>query len=640
MADNNLNLSIFLHSNAKGQELANRLSGQDLEIYYKVQDIIYKAPTLGEIHREVTKTLQSGYGREFARNYLDNPNINIQAEYSLSNMGSGSFRILNESYEVNPYLKEKGRKSVNDLTLDNYKRDRKGRIKTKKGKPVKVNAAQRKMNAFINGFSNLSAIANFFIFLKANLIIIAILLVLVFIVIPSVIFTAGAIGSFHHTPFELCANSHSGDYEGSSDNLGSGISLDVKQNLDKYSKPEFLYHAWIYFTQKAGWSKNATIGTLSYIMQEGSGLGTFTYESYYIKSYKGPSGKSPDMTLDNELWLKELPRMQHENPDGDMIGIGAQQQTDTSVGGGAQNATAMIKAAIAAKKYWQDPSFQVPYLIKLDEANYMFKKYNYKSDDYTALQWCNIITGAIGMPAWGAMYGPDGTNNGYYQEHSRHLSKAEAAYNTYKDKGLDKFDLGDPTRSTNTGACDDARVTGNRAVNGSGELPKTLKGRKWKGNQVPPELEPFIHFRPERLGLGWANDAGWVHPDTTGECVHLVEALGNAIWGTSGITVGNGNQQAQAWAAKLGGTTSKQPSPGAISSVNISGPYAEYGHTYIVQHVFANGDILVTEQNVPGWSGRLAGAPNTWDYAYITKTEYTANAVFYAPPGKTPKESK
>ena len=53
-----------------------------------------------------------------------------------------------------------------------------------------------------------------------------------------------------------------------------------------------------------------------------------------------------------------------------------------------------------------------------------------------------------------------------------------------------------------------------------------------------------------------------------------------------------------------------------------------------------NGDILVTEQNSPGFSGSLNGTPLTWNYAYITKETYTSNAVFYAPPGKTPKESK
>lgn len=639
MSDKNLNLSLFLQSNSKGQELVSRLSDANLDIYYKIQDIVYTAPTTGEIHRQVTKLLESGYGREFSMNHLGNPKIGLGAVYSLSNMGAGNLNITKESYDANPYLKDKSRKTTNDLTLDNYKRDKKGRIKTKKGKPVKVNAAQRKMNAFINGFANLGGIANFFVFLKENLIIIAILFVTVFIIVPAIIFTAGAVGAFHSTPFELCSkDSH--ENSGSSAGLGDGITLDVKKNVEKYSKPEFLYHAWVYFTQKAGWSKNATIGTLSYIMQEGSGLGTFTYESYYIKSYKGPSGKSPDLTLDNELWLKELPRLQHENPDGDMVGIGAQQQTDTSAGGGAQNATAMIKAAISAKKYWQDPSFQVPYLIKLNESNYMFQKYNYKSDQYSALEWCNIITGAIGMPAWGQAYGAAGADNYYYRDHSRHLPKAEAAYNQYKDKNLDQFDLGDPTRATNTGACSDAHITGNKALNGTGEWPKSLKARKFKGNEVPPEAEQFIHFRPEKYGIGWGDYSGWVHPDDGGQCVHLVEALGNAIWGNTGITVGNGNQQAQAWAAKFGGTTSKQPALGAISSVNLTGTFANEGHTYIVQHVFANGDILVTEQNWPGWSGDLNGTPRTWNYSYITKAEYEANTIFYAPPGKTPKESK
>lgn len=152
MGQGKLNLSIFLQSNAKGQDLVQRLGRQDLQIYYKIQQIVYESPTLGEIQRQVTKELQSGYGREFAKEYLGNPRITHDSEYNLSNLGMQMLTISPGSYEPNPYLKDNNYKKANDFTLDNYKKDKNGRIKTKNGKPLKVNFLRRKANAFANGF--------------------------------------------------------------------------------------------------------------------------------------------------------------------------------------------------------------------------------------------------------------------------------------------------------------------------------------------------------------------------------------------------------------------------------------------------------------------------------------------------------
>lgn len=164
------------------------------------------------------------------------------------------------------------------------------------------------------------------------------------------------------------------------------------------------------------------------------------------------------------------------------------------------------------------------------------------------------------------------------------------------------------------------------------------RDKYFKYNELPENLKQFA-INPEAFGFTWGNCAGWTQWTTTtdfylnGQCVALSKVLFHSIWlknGKSGpVFRGNGNVLAPHAAEAYGGSVSNIPSKGAISSVKSGSPY---GHTYIVSHVFQNGDILITEQNVGGYSGNMNGGQCEWSYRIEPKDSYTRDgAVFYNP---------
>ena len=92
-----------------------------------------------------------------------------------------------------------------------------------------------------------------------------------------------------------------------------------------------------------------------------------------------------------------------------------------------------------------------------------------------------------------------------------------------------------------------------------------------------------------------------------------------------------GKDEADSHASAYGGSVSKTPMKGAVvgQPPNHWSPVA--GHTYVVSHTFANGDILVVEQNMKAMSGEAIGQPDTWNYRIITKDVYTSEGhKFYS----------
>ena len=134
---------------------------------------------------------------------------------------------------------------------------------------------------------------------------------------------------------------------------------------------------------------------------------------------------------------------------------------------------------------------------------------------------------------------------------------------------------------------------------------------------------------------------GWFHTGSSaldGQCVNLTVSLGNKLWGHSGSVLGNGIDQAGAWASIFGNSVKKNPRKGAIFS-NATVPV--YGHTGIVSHVFKDGSILVVEQNTPlsGWD--MFGKPFTWNYRIVRKDQLEAEGWTFAyPDDKKPNLGK
>lgn len=164
---------------------------------------------------------------------------------------------------------------------------------------------------------------------------------------------------------------------------------------------------------------------------------------------------------------------------------------------------------------------------------------------------------------------------------------------------------------------------------GDGDVPADATSWGYTPDTLIASLKPYVHD-PAKVGLKYCGPDGWL--EHSGQCVDLTESLGNIIWGFSGITVGDGYQQASAWAKKFGNSVKNTPKSGAIFSSGASGP----GHTGIVSHVFKDGSILIIEQNSP-LSGAQIGKKDTWNYRIVRPaTLKSEHFVFAYPDNKKP----
>lgn len=163
------------------------------------------------------------------------------------------------------------------------------------------------------------------------------------------------------------------------------------------------------------------------------------------------------------------------------------------------------------------------------------------------------------------------------------------------------------------------------ASDGTGKVPSGVQvdGSGWTPQSLPAELKDYL-IDAQGLGLEYNNTTGWV--EKTGECVDLTVSLGNILWGHSGTVIGDGKDQASAWAKIFGNSTTSKARKGAIFS---SMEEATYGHTGIVCHVFEDGTFLVIEQNY-SVSGNAVGKKNTYSYRLISQTASEKNGFTFA----------
>lgn len=163
------------------------------------------------------------------------------------------------------------------------------------------------------------------------------------------------------------------------------------------------------------------------------------------------------------------------------------------------------------------------------------------------------------------------------------------------------------------------------ASDGTGKVPSGVQvdGPGWKPKDLPAELKDYI-IEPSQLGLEYDSATGWV--EHSGECVDLTVSLGNILWGHSGTVIGNGKDQANAWANIFGNSTTSKARKGAIFS--SEGDIVN-GHTGIVCHVFEDGTFLVVEQNY-SLSGNAIGKKNTYSYRLVSPSFSERNNFTFA----------
>lgn len=241
---------------------------------------------------------------------------------------------------------------------------------------------------------------------------------------------------------------------------------------------------------------------------------------------------------------------------------------------------------------------------------------------------------------------PDGFEGAAGQNEGARENYAQQAYDAFNGSSISANDsllgasAGDDATSndgtaTNAAA---AKCTGNGtgggdSADGTGSIKESSPSGtlRWHRDNVPDDVKPYIHD-PQKAGLSWGSAKGW--STSGGQCVDLSVSLFHAIWkGAPGHLSGNGRDMANSAAAAFHGSTSKTPHAGAIVSQVGGGADPQYGHTYIVEHVLANGDIICVEQNVAGYSGDSNGTPETWDYLWISKDYYSKYDTFFTPNG-------
>lgn len=155
-------------------------------------------------------------------------------------------------------------------------------------------------------------------------------------------------------------------------------------------------------------------------------------------------------------------------------------------------------------------------------------------------------------------------------------------------------------------------------LDNTGVWPEDVQGWAWSPATLPASLKKFTHD-PEKYGLKYHGRTGWF--EHSGQCVDFSNSYYSVLYPKqAGITYGNGTATAERWAERFGGKTSNIPHAGSVFSCD-NGYSGGAGHTGIVDHVFANGDILIIEQNT-SLSGHDAGMPDTWNWRKITKEEY------------------
>ena len=205
---------------------------------------------------------------------------------------------------------------------------------------------------------------------------------------------------------------------------------------------------------------------------------------------------------------------------------------------------------------------------------------------------------------------------------SMRRSAAEKAYELFGGANISAKDslLGDVTETSDVGVTSDLQndsktcsVSSDSASDGTGEVPKGVRDKIYAANEIPDSLKQYLLPINVSDARG-VSGKGWSHPG--GQCVDYVVSEATVLWNnTQSWSLGNGVDQVNS-AIKFGYAV-KDDKPHKGDLVSCDGTDPSVGHTWMVGHVFADGSVLLQEQNYPGKSGDDMGAPLTWDVAVL-----------------------
>lgn len=376
-----------------------------------------------------------------------------------------------------------------------------------------------------------------------------------------------------------------------------------------------------------------------------------------------PVGASSDKSYDDPAWLSMGGTTIYNGKFPNILkrGLGLGQFTDTSDGG--RRHTLLLEFAEKQGKKWYDLDLQLVFTLTADSGAGTFvslaqKSYSdpkLASDEFTA-KWEGVTTGEeISKHRQKADSILAEIKSGKIKEDAK---KASSIKSMVEKAGGVASGSGNPSDggssdsngSNNSGTdasslCPPTSGSNETASDGTGDSAPLMKYADGvKGDSVPVEMKQYIAYDPKVYGLSWGSTKGWEGhwyegQAPAGQCTEFSASMMYALYNKS-MHSGNGADVARNWAGAYGGSVTKTPKAGMVASVPAGAEgTGSAGHTYIVQHVFQNGDVLISEQNFVGLSGESNGTPYTWDYRIIKKATYTASGcTYWKPEGQTPNK--
>lgn len=422
-------------------------SARDYREINRIRNKINSFEYESDIKRWLFERRQSSFNR-----YEDSRLFGISVDAIIENDG---IRKVNKYYRQT-YGDEGYSSNSNGISkLDYLKRDKDGNpILNADGSEKEYGAFGKRMINFANNTMN-SSLGRSIIFIVRNIKVILIALICTLIITFSTIalvYIGGVVNSMGSTPFVLC---------GEDEITGAVITQLPSAEVAEMATPEYALMAFVSVAKQRGWKDEAIVGTLSYILQEGSGMGTFTYEGYYI--WDGPSNVTFDKTLNNQMWLDWLMSEGREQAHNGYyrynttryasVGIGILQSSDVWNYDGSMDsneATSLINYAESNGKPWQDPETQMNYYF-----DHVFSRptafdtigIDPTMDNLSSEEWARRVTAGIGMPAYSWT-----DNNSYMNDHLRHLSEAESILRNFTGASIGSLDeqTENPCRNANS----------------------------------------------------------------------------------------------------------------------------------------------------------------------------------------------
>lgn len=369
---------------------------------------------------------------------------------------------------------------------------------------------------------------------------------------------------------------------------------------------------------EVGYDDNFIAGVLGNFQIE-SGIDATSVETIYSEPFQIGPRKQHAISVDFRVALIDASYAANY-PAIHTVGRGLGQWTN-------ERGDMLIQYAKKVHKDWFDPGVQLAFMMSLDtRQEYMKSRLNMKMSVENATQdfliyWegnqgDKLAQRTAQAKFWRAQIKDFTVQKDYADDIIKDMDVDMADFNHALALSYSRGEESDACRTDVDDELDDQ-------LDNTGVWPEDVQGWVWSPATLPASLKKYTHD-PEKYGLKYHGPTGWI--EHSGQCVDFSNSYYSVLYPKqAGITYGNGTDTAERWAERFKDKTSNIPHKGSVFSCDNSYSGGA-GHTGIVEHVFANGDILIIEQNT-SLSGDTAGMPDTWNWRKITKAEYQGKMI-------------